>query len=293
MKQRLTGLLPPATLLAVILFWAYAPKSVIDYPWTLTIVATAISAWLLLLEWLFERHADWRMNWREFFTDTFYVVLSSTVISRATDFFADAPLKAAKAQAGLATPWLEHLPFLVQVGLIFFLFEFGQYWMHRAMHNWTPLWLTHAPHHHITQLNALKGYVGNPLELFLISLGVIALLDFSPVAIFCAASVGTVVSGFAHANVRADPPWFYSWVFTTIRHHSLHHSVGYEETRCNYANSMILIDRVLGTYREDEGILVGQDERRRLSIKEQFLFPFVPVVDAIKARRERRDAVHG
>jgi hypothetical protein len=47
MKQRLTGLLPPATLLAVILFWAYAPKSVIDYPWTLTIVATAISAWLL------------------------------------------------------------------------------------------------------------------------------------------------------------------------------------------------------------------------------------------------------
>jgi sterol desaturase/sphingolipid hydroxylase (fatty acid hydroxylase superfamily) len=105
--------------------------------------------------------------------------------------------------------------------------------------------------------------------------------------------VGNVVAGFAHANVRADPPWFYSFFFTTIRHHSLHHSVGYEETRCNYANSMILIDRVLGTYREGEGILVGQDERRRLSIKEQFLFPFVPVVDAIKARRERRDAVHG
>ncbi|PTR13327.1 sterol desaturase/sphingolipid hydroxylase (fatty acid hydroxylase superfamily) [Novosphingobium sp. GV055] len=285
MKQRLIGLIPPATLLAVILFWAYAPKSVIDYPWTLTIVATAISAWLLLLEWLFERHADWRMNWREFFTDTFYVVLSSTVISRATDFFADAPMKAAKASAGLATPWLEHLPFLAQVGLIFFLFEFGQYWMHRAMHNWTPLWLTHAPHHHITQLNALKGYVGNPLELFLISLGVITLLDFSPVAILCAASVGNVVAGFAHANVKSDPPWFYSFFFTTIRHHSLHHSVGYEETRCNYANSMILIDRVLGTYREGEGILVGQDERRRLTIREQFMFPFVPVIDAIKQRR--------
>jgi sterol desaturase/sphingolipid hydroxylase (fatty acid hydroxylase superfamily) len=170
MKQRLTGLLPPATLLAVILFWAYAPKSVIDYPWTLTIVATAISAWLLLLEWLFERHADWRMNWREFFTDTFYVVLSSTVISRATDFFADAPLKAARRRpAGHALAGTPAVP--GAGGLIFFLFEFGQYWMHRAMHNWTPLWLTHAPHHHITQLNALKGYVGNPLELFLISLG--------------------------------------------------------------------------------------------------------------------------
>jgi hypothetical protein len=292
MKQRLTGLLPPATLLAVILFWAYAPKSVIDYPWTLTIVATAISAWLLLLEWLFERHADWRMNWREFFTDTFYVVLSSTVISRATDFFADAPLKAAKAgRAGHALAGTPAVPGAGRADLLPLRIRAILDASRDAQLD--ALWLTHAPHHHITQLNALKGYVGNPLELFLISLGVIALLDFSPVAILCAASVGNVVAGFAHANVRADPPWFYSYFFTTIRHHSLHHSVGYEETRCNYANSMILIDRVLGTYREGEGILVGQDERRRLSIKEQFLFPFVPVVDAIKARRERRDAVHG
>jgi sterol desaturase/sphingolipid hydroxylase (fatty acid hydroxylase superfamily) len=288
MKQRLTGLIPPATLLAVLLFWAYAPKSVVDYPWTLTIAATLVSAWLLLLEWLFERHADWRMNWREFWTDSFYVVVSSTLISRANDFFADAPMKALKASAGLSTPWLEHLPFLAQVGLIFFLFELGQYWMHRGMHNWTPLWLTHAPHHHITQLNALKGYVGNPLELFLISLGVIALLDFSPVAVLCAANVGNVVAGFAHANVRADPPRFYSFFFTTIRHHSLHHSVDYESTRCNYANSLILIDRVLGTFREGESKLVGQDERRRLSIKEQWMFPFVPVIDAWRARRTSR-----
>jgi hypothetical protein len=177
MKQRLIGLLPPATLLAVILFWAYAPKSVIDYPWTLTIVDRGRPGWLL--EWLFERHADWRMNWREFFTDVFYVVLSSTSF-RAPPI--SLPMRRSRRPrriwAGHALA--EHLPFLAQVGIIFALFEFGQYWMHRAMHNWTPLWLTHAPHHHITQLNALKGYVGNPLELFLISLGVIALLDFSP-----------------------------------------------------------------------------------------------------------------
>src|SRR5687768_18496871 len=32
--------------------------------------------------------------------------------------------------------------------LISFIFDFGQYWMHRGMHNWYPLWLTHAPHHY-------------------------------------------------------------------------------------------------------------------------------------------------
>jgi sterol desaturase/sphingolipid hydroxylase (fatty acid hydroxylase superfamily) len=93
--------------------------------------------------------------------------------------------------------------------------------------------------------------------------------------------------------VRSDPPLFYSFFFTTIRNHSLHHSVPYEDTRCNYANSLILIDRVFGTYREGEADVVGQDERKRLSIWEQFLFPFRPVIDAIKARRNDPPATAG
>jgi sterol desaturase/sphingolipid hydroxylase (fatty acid hydroxylase superfamily) len=144
--------------------------------------------------------------------------------------------------------------------------------------------MTHAPHHHITQLNAAKGYVGNPIELFLISLSVVALFDLPLTAIFCAVSVLGVVSGFAHANVRSDPPIWYSFVFTTIRHHSLHHSVPYEDTRCNYGNSLILLDRIFGTYQEGEASVVGQDERRRLSIREQWLFPFQPILARLKQR---------
>jgi sterol desaturase/sphingolipid hydroxylase (fatty acid hydroxylase superfamily) len=94
-----------------------------------------------------------------------------------------------------------------------------------------------------------------------------------------------VVSTFAHANTRCDPPRWYAFFFTTIRNHSLHHSVGYEETRCNYANSLILLDRIFGTYRDGEAELVGQDERRRLSIREQMLFPFQPMIAKIRARR--------
>jgi sterol desaturase/sphingolipid hydroxylase (fatty acid hydroxylase superfamily) len=157
--------------------------------------------------------------------------------------------------------------------------------MHRLMHNWHPFWLTHAPHHHIMQLNAAKGAIGNPIELFLISLSVIALFDFDNTAMFAAFSTSTVISSFAHANVRSDPPIWYSFFFTTIRHHSLHHSTDYESTRCNYGNSLILLDRIFGTYREGEGVLVGQDDRKRLSIKEQFLFPFQGPIDRYMARR--------
>lgn len=49
----------------------------------------------------------------------------------------------------------------------------------------------------------------------------------------------------------------------------------------------ILLDRIFGTYREGEGVLVGQDDRRRLSIWEQTVFPFRPLIDKYVAWRAR------
>jgi sterol desaturase/sphingolipid hydroxylase (fatty acid hydroxylase superfamily) len=196
---------------------------------------------------------------------------------------ADEPLASAKHALGITTAWAMHLPFVVQVALVVFLVEFGQYWMHRLMHN-SFVWWTHAPHHHITQLNAAKGLVGNPLELLLVSLSVIALFDLPKNAIFCGFNVLTAVSAFAHANVRFDPPRWYAYVFTTVEAHSLHHSVGYYETRCNYANALLLCDRLFGTFRAGESDCVGQDERKRLSIRQQFVFPLRPLIAMIKAK---------
>ncbi|MEO0872487.1 MAG: sterol desaturase family protein, partial [Pseudomonadota bacterium] len=166
------------------------------------------------------------------------------------------------------------LPFLVQVVMVMLIYEFGQYWMHRFMHNNEVLWSTHAPHHHVTQLNALKGFIGNPIELFLISLSVLALLDFDGNAIFAGLFSLNAIALYAHANIKSNPPIWFSFFFTTIRHHSLHHTaLSYEDTRCNYGNSVILWDRVFGTFKEGESEVVGQDDRRRLSIAEQWMFP--------------------
>jgi len=284
-KQLAVDCIPPATLAAAVAFWYFAPAAWVENPWTLLVVSSVYTAFVLGLELVFERHESWRINWQEFLTDLFYFVLINTVIAKMVLVFSEQPLHALKDSLGIATPWFAALPFLVQVALLVFLWEFGQYWMHRLMHNWEPFWLTHAPHHHITQLNAMKGAVGNPLELFLISLGLIALLDVSPAAYLCAFTVTGVVSTFNHANVRSDPPMFYAFFFTSIRHHSYHHSVGYENTRCNYANALILIDRIFGTYKEGEGIIVGQDERRRLSIREQWMFPLRPLIAMFQGKK--------
>ncbi len=283
MKQGLINLLPPATLAAVLVFWGFAPQTVVDTWWTLPVVALGVTAFIQTAELFFERHSGWRINRQELLTDIFYVAFGFGVIGWLTQTLVESPLTQLKASLGIATPWLADMPFLVQVAAVVLLIEFGQYWMHRWMHNWTPLWLTHAPHHHITQLNAMKGAVGNPIELFLISLSVVALFDFDKAALFGAFSSLGVISSYAHANVRANPPIWYSFCLTTIRHHSLHHTaLSYEDTRCNYGNSVILFDRMFGTYREGESEIVGQDDRRRLSIKEQFLFPFKPWLDKRK-----------
>lgn len=290
-KDRIFNHIPPAMIAAVLLFWSFGPTALLQNPWTFVLTSPLIVLIVLALEWAHERHAGWRMNKREFATDLYYNVLMATVIAWAAQALAEAPLVAAKSALGLNTAWVGQLPWLAQVALAIFILEFGQYWMHRLMHNWSPFWLTHAPHHHLTQLNAGKGAVGNPIELFLISLSLLALFDFQPTALFAAINTLTVISVFAHANVRADPPVWYAFFFTTIRHHSLHHSTDYESTRCNYGNSLILLDRIFGTYREGEAAVVGQDERKRLSIWEQTVFPFQPAIERWKARRRDEPAV--
>jgi sterol desaturase/sphingolipid hydroxylase (fatty acid hydroxylase superfamily) len=292
-KIALINLIPPAMIVVVVLFWAFGPKAWIKNDWSILIAGGLTTAFVLSLEAVLERYAGWRLNKREFATDFFYLILGYTVISWLSRTLADDPLTATKRSLGIATPWAMHLPFVVQVAMVIVLIEFGQYWMHRLMHNQSFFWSTHAPHHHITQLNAMKGAVGNPIELFLISLSVLALFDLPLPAEFCALNILAVISTFAHANTRFDPPRWYAFFFTTIQHHSLHHSVSYEDTRCNYGNSLILLDRLFGTYSDGEAELVGQDERRRLSIREQFLFPWLGWIDKIKTSRSKSISAAG
>ena len=286
MKQKFFDLLPPITVAALLLFWANVPKAWVDSWWLMMVVGFAVVAFVQVLEFFNERHAGWRLNKTELATDIFYVALGATAITWVTRTLAEDPMMALKTSLGLTTPWVTSLPFLVQVVMVIVLWEFGQYWMHRLMHNNSVFWSTHAPHHHITQLNAMKGYIGNPIELFLISLGVVVLFDWNMAAMFAGFSCLSAISIYAHANVRSDPPRWYSFFFTTIQHHSLHHTaLSYEDTRCNYGNSLILMDRIFGTFREGESSVVGQGDRKRLSIPEQWLFPFQPWLDRIKQKR--------
>jgi sterol desaturase/sphingolipid hydroxylase (fatty acid hydroxylase superfamily) len=184
---------------------------------------------------------------------------------------------------------VHRLPLLVQAFLIAFIFDFGQYWMHRGMHNWYPLWLPHSVHHYITQLNINKGAVGNPVELFLIGLGAGGFFDFLPRAALMAGSFGLAVGIYQHINVRFNSPRWWRFLFNTTEHHSLHHSQDFEATRSNYAGSFIFIDRMFGTCVDGEAELLGLEGGRRMSIREQMTYPFTEGWKTTKAKFRRAE----
>jgi len=291
MKALVFSWFQPVTMVIMVLFWTFAPTTVTHNDWTLLAVNLFITGIVVGMEFVNERHVGWRTNWRESLTDLGYTLFNFTVIPKLVVTLWEHPLQLVKDTLGYSTPWISHFPFALQVAFVIFVVELGGYLMHIAMHH-TFLWWSHAPHHHITQMNAMKGAVGNPTELFLISLSVVALFDIPPTTLFCAATIQNLSSLCTHSNVRYNCPRWFTFIFNTIENHSLHHtwSPNWEDTRCNYGGVLIIFDRLFGTFREGESVIVGQDDRKRLSIWEQTIFTFREPMLALKAKKASSSA---
>lgn len=284
-KQFIFTWFQPVMLIAFVAFWYYAPNSIAKAS-TAIGIGIGFRILLLALEWVNPRYESWQLTWKELATDLFYVGLGYTFLSIVETFIgSDAAIEAIKGHFHLdGFKWFMGLPLLLQAFLIAFIFDFGQYWMHRGMHNWYPLWLTHSVHHYITQLNINKGAVGNPVELFLIGLGIGGFFNFLPRAFLIAGAFGMAIGVYQHINVRFNTPRWWRFLFNTTEHHSLHHSRDYEASRSNFASTFIFIDRIFGTCVDGEAELLGMEGGRRMSIREQMTYPFTEAWKTLKER---------
>ena len=284
-KQFIFTWFQPTVLFALILFWYYAPNSIATAS-TAIGIGIGFKVLLLALEWVNPRFKSWQLTWKELVTDLFYVGLGYTALRMVENYIGgDVAIEAIQKNFDLdKLAWFMTMPLLLQAFLISFIFDFGQYWMHRGMHNWYPLWLPHSVHHYITQLNINKGAVGNPVELFLIGLGIGGFFDFLPRAALLAGAIGMAVSTYQHVNVRFNTPRWWRFVFNTTEHHSVHHSQDFEASRSNFSGTYIFIDRMFGTCVDGEAELLGMEGGRRMSIREQMTFPFTEGWKSIKER---------
>lgn len=274
-KQFVFTYFQPAMLLALIVFWYYAPNSIATAT-TAIWIGVGFRVLLMALEWVNPRYESWRLTWKELVTDLFYVGVGYTFLRIVNSYIgSDAVIDFIQNYFHFdKVMWFLVLPLLVQAFIISFIFDFGQYWMHRGMHTWYPLWLPHSVHHYVTQLNINKGAVGNPTELFLIGLGLGGFFDFLPRAVLLAGAISMAIGEYQHINVRFNTPRWWRYLFNTTEHHSLHHAQDYEATCSNYASVYIFIDRMFGTCVDGEAELLGTEGGRRLTISEQMTYPF-------------------
>ena len=159
----------------------------------------------------------------------------------------------AHAPAAILGGWsaLRGLPSFTRIFLAIMLADFIIYWIHRAQHEFGPLWKTHRWHHSTEQLYWFSGFRVSFLHTFIYNIpqAVIPILvfDLSPVEVGIAYSIALLIQFWEHTNLNVGiGPLQY--LFITPAYHRVHHSVGHN--RRNFGTTFSLWDRMFGTYRD-------------------------------------------
>jgi sterol desaturase/sphingolipid hydroxylase (fatty acid hydroxylase superfamily) len=249
---------------------------------TTLLLLLPIPMWLLI-ERLAPKRADWVLNWREYAEDAFWVGCVYFIwVPLYSDYY-DTPISDAFV-------WLRDaslVPFRLEasttLGLMaaalagVFVSEFIYYWLHRLQHRTMLFWRIHATHHHITKMSVARADRTHPLEFLALNLGPAITLAFlgASDAVVAVALTFRVFSGYTnHANLPMKSG-IYGWLFTTPEWHQLHHSKEISESDTNFGCSVILWDRLFGTFsNKTELEAVGNGTGKALSIYMQLTMPF-------------------
>lgn len=147
------------------------------------------------------------------------------------------------------------VPFWAKLFISVALYDLTAYWIHRGTHKIPLLWRFHRVHHSDTTMDSSTVFRFHPMELILV---------FGIGNIITAALFGTDVFSMAlyyfvlyifffleHANL-SYPKWLNSTlglIFVIPDHHRVHHQQDQFYTDSNYADILIIWDRIFGTFK--------------------------------------------
>ncbi|MGB1949562.1 MAG: sterol desaturase family protein [Marinobacter sp.] len=133
--------------------------------------------------------------------------------------------------------------------------DFCFYWMHRASHRMRWFWAAHVVHHSSERMNFSTAMRQNATNIFnggwLFYLP-LALIGLNPVWIGVAYALSLVYQFFIHTTLVKRLPAWVEAVFNTPSHHRVHHgrNPGYIDR--NYGGTLIIWDRMFGTFVEED-----------------------------------------
>lgn len=131
--------------------------------------------------------------------------------------------------------------------------DFIFYWVHRWGHEVNILWAAHSPHHSAEEMNLMVGLRASITQRLMSFLFFwpLTIIGFEPFDIYMMTGVHLFIGYWHHTDVL---PKFWRWiefVFNTPSHHRVHHGVNLKYLDKNYAEFLIIWDRIFGTFEEE------------------------------------------
>jgi sterol desaturase/sphingolipid hydroxylase (fatty acid hydroxylase superfamily) len=136
----------------------------------------------------------------------------------------------------------------------FFAVDFFYYWWHRLSHEVNFLWAAHVVHHQSEDYNlavalrqaVLTSWTALPFYLPLATLGV-------PTPIFATVySFSTLYQFWIHTQLVGTVRGQLEWVLNLPQHHRVHHAINPAYLDKNYGATLIVWDRLFGTFAAEE-----------------------------------------
>ncbi len=119
-------------------------------------------------------------------------------------------------------PWTSFLIYLV-------VFDFLNYWLHRAQHQFNPWWALHAVHHsqrQMTQWTDNRNHLLDDVLHALIWVMVAQVIGIAPSQFVAVVALTQLSESFQHANLRVSFGRWGERLWVSPRFHRTHHGVG-------------------------------------------------------------------
>jgi sterol desaturase/sphingolipid hydroxylase (fatty acid hydroxylase superfamily) len=141
--------------------------------------------------------------------------------------------------------------------LLFFAEDFCFYWFHRLSHEHRLWWAVHVNHHssqHYNLSTALRQPWFGTVALIWLPWLPLALLGFPVPMILFQKAVNLVYQFWIHTELIGRLPRWVEAVFNTPSHHRVHHASNPRYLDANYGGTLIIWDRLFGTFIAEEAI---------------------------------------
>jgi sterol desaturase/sphingolipid hydroxylase (fatty acid hydroxylase superfamily) len=123
------------------------------------------------------------------------------------------------------------------------LFDFVNYWMHRAQHQWNWWWALHAVHHsqrQMTQWSDNRNHLLDDLLRAVVWVVVAQLVGIAPSQFVAVVALTQLSENFQHANLRLSFGRIGERLWVSPRFHRLHHAIGLGHESLNSEGQTVL-----------------------------------------------------